>query len=500
MSDNEIPPMVSLRRCEWRIESKPLGRGGFGRVYPAMADDQPPAAAKFIPKAPGAEREMLLKDDLSGVPNVVPRLDDGESGNDWVIVMPWAEKSLRDYLNEKGSIPIDDAVRVLIDIAQALVMIEDRIVHRDIKPENILLLDEHWCLTDFGISRYAEATTAEETWKGAKSRPYAAPEIWRSERATSATDVYSVGVVAYEMLTGQPPYAGPDYRTQHLHENPDPSADLPTLLHSLIMSCLNKAPEARPTPQRILDQVNQMTKHGVEKSDAVHQLQQASHVAVSRKAEEERKRSIERSDAERRDDLRKTALQSLNTITSMIAEQVDSVMEVKITRIPNGIERRINEARLVIDRPADQRSWWNDFGTQFRERAFEVVDYAFIGVASPPDQFGYKGRSHSLWFCDAKDRNVFRWYETAFMFHPLSQKMSAFDPFLMFPNNDALQALESMHTYQVAWPFTPIDQGEETDFLERWISWFADAARGTLQRPSSMPERDTGTWRLGNRP
>lgn len=501
MSDSAIPPVVSLRQREWRIASEPLARGGFGSVHLATADGHPPAVAKFIPKDPRAEREMLLGDDLSGVPNVVPQLDDGETGSYWVIVMPKAEKSLRVYLDEKERVSIDDAVQVLIDIAKALVALQDRIVHRDIKPENILLSDGNWCLTDFGISRYAEATTAEQTWKGAKSLPYAAPEIWRSERATSATDVYATGVVAYEMITGRLPYAGADYRSQHLHEKPDPIAGVPIPLHSLIMACLNKAPEARPNPRKFLNQVSQMTKNGEENSDAIHQLHQASRIAVDIKEEEERKRSIKRSDEERRYELRETALQSLNTIISMVQEKLGNSLEVEITRSPNGIDCSLIGARLIIDHPVGSRSTWIDHLPQYQNRAFDVIDCASIGVHFSPKKYGYEGRSHSLWFCDAKERNVFRWYETAFMFNPFSRQVSSLDPFSMLPDRNALLALEpSMHTHQVAWPFTPIDQGDEKEFVDRWIKWFAAAAQGTLEKASRMPERDTGDWRLGNRP
>ena len=115
--------------------------------------------------------------------------------------MPKAEKSLRDHLEgEGGRLSVEDARKVLTDVAAGLVAIEGRVVHRDIKPENILLLDESWCLTDFGIARYADAATAPDTRKYSMTARYAAPEQWRGERAVGATDVYATGVVAYELL------------------------------------------------------------------------------------------------------------------------------------------------------------------------------------------------------------------------------------------------------------------------------------------------------------
>ena len=129
---------------------------------------------------------------LDGVRNVVPILDSGESDDYWVLVMPQAEKSLRDYLNETSGFTTNDAISVLTDIAEALVAVEARdVVHRDIKPENVLLLGSCWHIADFGIARYAEATTTSDTLKHAKTASYAAPEQWRGERTTSATDVYA---------------------------------------------------------------------------------------------------------------------------------------------------------------------------------------------------------------------------------------------------------------------------------------------------------------------
>jgi serine/threonine-protein kinase len=112
----------------------------------------------------------LLFVDLGSARNVVPVIDHGETKDSWVLVMPRAEISLRQHLEEKGpALPAEEARAILTDIATTLVDLAGKVVHRDIKPENVLLLDGHWCLADFGISRYAEATTAPDTHKFAMS-------------------------------------------------------------------------------------------------------------------------------------------------------------------------------------------------------------------------------------------------------------------------------------------------------------------------------------------
>src|SRR5258708_40144833 len=111
---------------------------------------------------------------------------------------------------------MNEAVNILLDVAEALASLEKDVVHRDLKPENILFYQGHWCLADFGIARYAEATTSPDTHKYSFTPPYAAPEQWRFERATPATDVYAFGVTAFELLQGHRPFRGTDFLVQLL--------------------------------------------------------------------------------------------------------------------------------------------------------------------------------------------------------------------------------------------------------------------------------------------
>ena len=479
---------------EWYI-GEHLRQGGFGRVCLVQARDGETAVIKLVPKAPGADREILFED-LDGVPNVVPILDRGEWKNFWALVMPKADKSLRDYLTENiEHLSIDDTVQVLSDVTQALAAMEGRIVHRDIKPDNILLLGGRWCLADFGISRYAEATTAPDTRKFAMTPPYAAPEQWRGERATIATDVYAMGVVAYELLAGQLPFVGPemhDYRRQHLEDTPESISGVPPKLQSLIDECLYKGREARPTPQNLLARLQESVRAA---SEGASRLQQANAIAVERQAEAVRQESVAKSEAERRHELREAADQSLARVVSLLNDQILSNAPASKRSGPTPQwSWFLNEANLSVapSRMAEQRLDTETYGLPF-----EVVAYSGMTLQIKPDQHGFEGRSHSLWYCDAQEAGVFRWYETAFIISPRIPKRGRLDPFALGPGKDASVALAPvMGEYQVAWPFTPIDQGDESDFVERWIGWFAEAAQGLLRHPSRMPERNSrGTWR-----
>ena len=234
---------IELRR-KWNIGPE-ITKGGFGRIYDAKDEDGLQAVIKLVPKAPGASRELLFEP-ISGYPNIIPILDYGEWGDYYILVMPLAEKSLRQYLSETGGkLTTDKSLGILIDVAEALAGLQRDVVHRDLKPDNILLYQDHWCLADFGIARYAEATTAPDTHKYACTAPYAAPEQWRGERATPATDVYAFGVTAFELLQDHRPFPGPDrsdYREQHLSQAPPSLMGCSPSIATLVTECLYKPP------------------------------------------------------------------------------------------------------------------------------------------------------------------------------------------------------------------------------------------------------------------
>lgn len=406
---------------------------------------------------------------------------------------PRAEKSLRMFLREMGGqLSFDDAVLVLADVAEALVAIDGRVVHRDIKPENILLLNGKWCLADFGIARYAEATTAPDTLKFAKSPPYAAPEQWREERAVGATDVYALGVVAYELLAGERPFCGPDYRDQHLGGAIDPIPDIPAWLQSLIVACLSKPTGSRPSPQNLLTRLRS-NQRPVSPSSAL--LQEANAQAVSRRAEEERQESAAQMAVERRHSLFDAGKESLDGILNALNQRiVESAPSVALLREPLTYGWSLNDAALRVDRMVLTQAQLNE------GMPFEVVAHTTIRLAIPRDRHGFGGRSHSLWYCDAQKHGVFRWVETAF-FGWGQEDVNGFKPFSLPPGNqNARFPLNGvLHTVQVARAFVAIDQGEEEAFFERWLEWFALAAQGLLRGSSSMPETPPqGSWRRGS--
>jgi len=478
---------------EWQL-GNPLASGGFGRIFEAKSDDGSSAVVKLVPKAPGASRELLFEE-LSGIPNVIPILDRGEWEDYYVLVMPRAEKSLRQHLEEAGGkLETDKVVAILIDVAQALTNLSIGIVHRDLKPENVLLYQGHWCLADFGIARYAEATTAPDTHKFSMTPPYAAPEQWRGERATSATDVYAFGVIAFELFQGTLPFPGPDFRSQHLDQPAPAITECSPSIASLVSQCLFKAPAARPKPANILDRLRvgqRATSPGAAKLQAVNKA------VVEKLSEEAAKKSAQQSREEVRRELFRAGEQSFNLILEALRERILEAAPAVIesTTASPGLQMHLGNGTIIID--PIKMAIAECLAAYDYEPSFDVIAYSAIAVRKPRDRYGYEGRAHSLWFCDAHDEGVYRWYEIAFMVQPLIPERYTLDPFALSPTDEnAAQAFTPvMGVRQIAWQPLPFDQGDEGQLIERWLAWFAAAVDGTISHPSHMPERSGGKYR-----
>ena len=461
-----------------------IGSGGFARVYESVSPEGEPAVLKLVPKVPGAERELLFEE-LGETPNVIPILATGEYEGHWVLAMPRAEMSLREHLNRQGPLEPDEARAILADIVTALAALDGSVVHRDLKPENVLRWNGAWCLADFGIARYAEQTTASHTRRDAMTYAYAAPEQWRSERATGATDAYALGVIAYEVLCGSRPFPGPyreDFREQHLHRAAPPLADVPPGLASIVATCLLKPPEARPRPADLLPKL-EGSRPPV--SGAGARLQQANLRALQKRAEAATEAEAERTKTERRQDLLKAAKMALRPVYDDLRTEL--INDLSEGAPPAGFEWpfELEGARLSwvgIEDAAGAK--WGRF-----RPAFDVIAVAGIDIATPPATMNYFGCSHLLWYCDAQQPGVFRWYETAFSPNARSPQRVNGEPIRLPPGEDAGGALSLRDTlWDHVWPFTPIDQDDSEAFIDRWLGWFADAIEGSLHRPDKIPD------------
>lgn len=110
-----------------------------------------------------------------------------------------------------------------------------------------------------------------------------------------------------------------------------------------------------------------------------------------------------------------------------------------------------------------------------------------LELTIPPTRAGYNGRSQSLWYCDAQEPGLFRWFETVFTISPVHREADERQSLMLPPGENAGGALSNTMTeWQVAWRFTPVDQGDAAGFIERWLEWFADAIAGQMDHPQRI--------------
>jgi serine/threonine-protein kinase len=201
----------------YRLEAK-LGSGGMSTVY--LARDQTldrPVAVKVMHREMSEQADQLerFRQEARSVakfshPNVVSVIDAGEDGGHPYIVFEYVEgETLKQRINRNGALDAQEAIAYAIEIARGLAVAHARnMVHRDIKPQNILIDAEGRAkLTDFGISRQLEQDGMTATGRVLGTTDYVAPEQAMGRKVDPRTDIYSLGVVLYEMLIGQVPFA-----------------------------------------------------------------------------------------------------------------------------------------------------------------------------------------------------------------------------------------------------------------------------------------------------
>ncbi len=215
-------------------------------------------------------REIQLAAQLQH-PHIVPVLAAGDSGGLLWFSMPYIEgESLRGALVQHGRLPVRDVVRILHDVVDALAYAHARgIVHRDIKPDNILTSGLHALVTDFGVAKALSVASpmigGTTTGMAIGTPAYMAPEQLAADPAADhRVDLYAVGLLAYELLTGKSPFSGQSPQetlAAQLTQTPDAPhqalSNIPVALSAIIMHCLEKDASKRPaTAQALLAELD----------------------------------------------------------------------------------------------------------------------------------------------------------------------------------------------------------------------------------------------------
>jgi Tol biopolymer transport system component len=282
------PQLIGRELANYRIVSL-LGRGGMGEVY--LAQDRRlsrKVALKLLPSQFVGDKRRVLRFEqearaisILNHPNIITIFEAGQVEDIYFIATEYIDgRTLRAELKEQGRLPVRDALRIALQIADALSTSHELgIVHRDIKPENVMVRrDGIVKLLDFGLAKVAESLQPDpDTGAAPPSNSYLSeagavfgtvkymsPEQARGQAVDARTDVFSLGVTLYEMLTGRPPFAAEaivDQIAKLLTTEPVPlmqlAPEIPTELQRIVQQALSKEREAR---QRTIDEFARQLK------------------------------------------------------------------------------------------------------------------------------------------------------------------------------------------------------------------------------------------------
>jgi eukaryotic-like serine/threonine-protein kinase len=259
-----------MRIADRFVLEKELGSGGMSRVFLGRDEvlDRPVAVKLLNPVHGGTdigdrfEREGRTAARLAH-PNIVQVYDAGEAEFDGretsYIVMEYVPGGdLKELIDQKGRLPGPELARLGEEICAGLAHAHERgVIHRDIKPHNILLDENgHVKVTDFGIARALDTTQATRTGSYLGTALYSSPEQLQGQKVTPKSDVYSLGATLYQAAAGEPPFVGQtpiEIASQHVSKTPTPpherGAEVSGNLEALILSCLAKDPDDRPTAE-----------------------------------------------------------------------------------------------------------------------------------------------------------------------------------------------------------------------------------------------------------
>ena len=249
-----------------------LGLGGMARVF--LGRDEVldrPVAVKLLNPAHGGtdigdrfEREGRTAARLAH-PNIVQVYDAGEAEfngrqTSYIVMEYVSGGDLKELIDERGRLPAPELARLCDEVCAGLAHAHEHgVIHRDIKPHNILLDENgHAKVTDFGIARALDTTQATRTGSFLGTALYSSPEQLQGHKVTPKSDVYSLGTTLYQVAAGEPPFFGAtpiEIASQHVSKTPVPprqlGADVSEGMQALILDCLAKNPDDRPTAEGV---------------------------------------------------------------------------------------------------------------------------------------------------------------------------------------------------------------------------------------------------------
>jgi serine/threonine protein kinase len=381
-----------------------LGKGGFGEVYRATGESSGKVVAvKLLPlgSLSSDDSKIALLQEMRAAqqikhPNVVEVLfvNDGTSSQigPYVVMEYVSGGSLAKRLERQSGtqIPLETAIEMMIDIAQGTKAINEKLIHRDIKPDNVLIEGNRLKIGDFGISKFVDESTRHYTFKGVQHIRYMAPENWENQANSIKIDVYSVGLVFYEMLLLKHPLlphvkdlnSDRDWRGAHLyHPCPDVRNlrnDVPLSIAQLLSRMASKRPDERPYWDEVLNILSQRSAISVIKNSTVTAAVEA---AVARK-EQEKRREL---DLQAKQDKRETQLGLYRYSYAALLARLDPVIEQFNHEFQYGQITRAEEMGTMFHRIPEgqsiQVSLFRPPDSPIKIRNGELIGGGWIGLS-----------------------------------------------------------------------------------------------------------------------
>jgi len=468
--------------------------GGFGAVYYGKDENDNEVAVKkiHVDASQAAHRELKVAEELSSneYRYIIPIIDSGQDSESdtYYVVMPIAEKSLQSYI-DSNEIDLKEAATIMLHIVDGLLEVPE-LVHRDLKPDNVLYHEDVWKIADFGIARFVEESTSRNTLKSCLSPLYAAPEQWRLETSTKATDIYALGCISYLLTTGSLPFNAStreELRNLHLNQSPPRMNIENRILVTITTLMLRKSPEVRPNAdgvktvlQSFLDNIDNLGNN-----NPTSDLEKAAAAVAEREAEREAESSAIQTKASNR---QQTASESYEILQDIVDQLFDKIL----ASAPNATK---NNNIITINNAAGIAFFPDTYGEVIDENLFynvDVVAGASISVRQFNPNYVW---SSSLWYI--KTNSEYRWYEASYWEHSFGrqQKDHQYEPFYADDLDIAIGAAgPALDVYDYAFGPVTIDNENIDDFIKRWCSIFAKAIQGSLTHPSQLPLHNVRNW------
>lgn len=365
------------------ILKEKLGVGGMGVVYraiypkenrevalkllPASAKDDDKLIARF-------EREMEILRKLKH-PHIVPCYGGGQlQGQRWMAMQLLPGGTIADILKKQGKLPWQEVVKWGVALCSALQYAHEAgIIHRDLKPSN-LLIDKSGKLklADFGIARDTDATGLTATGRTVGTFAYMSPEQVRGfPPADAKSDIYALGCVLFELLTGKPPFSGssaPEIMYAHIEKDPPRvtsiALDCPAYLDSLILKCLAKKPEDRPFSAEAIEiALKQVEQKAAEQTSMTQQIAEGQAQGLDGAASTQAARGLLKSKKKKRN---RDAGRPFYERTPFLATALALIVAVVIwTLWPLNEDQMVERARVMME--STDPILWDRALTQYLE-------------------------------------------------------------------------------------------------------------------------------------